>query len=69
MFYLTTHSTFYLPSYGVGYIVKNNLDSERENPLPTLQNLLRLAAMVLYMHHPSDMIVHTMAFVTPAVEH
>ena len=35
MFYLTTHSThFILRLYGVGYMVKDHLDSERGNPLP-----------------------------------
>ena len=25
--------------------------------------------MASYMHHPTDRIIHTMAFVTPVVEH
>ena len=29
----------------------------------------RLTARVFYMHHPTDRITHTMAFVTPVVEH
>ena len=29
----------------------------------------RLTARVVYMHHPTDKIVHTMAFVTPVVEY
>ena len=28
----------------------------------------RLAAMVLYMHYPTDRITHTTAFVTPVVQ-
>ena len=31
MFYLTTHNTFYLRLYGVGYMVKYH--SDRGNPL------------------------------------
>ena len=34
MFYLTTHSTFYLRLYGVRHMIKDHLDSERGNPLP-----------------------------------
>ena len=34
MFYLTTHSTFYLRLYGVGHMVKDHSDSERRKPLP-----------------------------------
>ena len=29
----------------------------------------RLAARVLFMHHPTDRIAHTTAFDTPVVEH
>ena len=42
MFYLTTHSTHVLRLYGVGYIVKDNTDSERGNPLLPLHGLLFL---------------------------
>ena len=34
MFYLTTHSTFYLRLYGVRHMVKDHSDSEKGNPLP-----------------------------------
>ena len=52
MFYLTTHSThFILRLYGVRHMVKDHSDSER------------LAARVFYMHHPTDKIAHTTAFV------
>ena len=41
MFDLTMQSThFYLRFYGVGYIVKNNRDIERENQLPPLHGPL-----------------------------
>ena len=33
MFYLTTHSTFYLQLYGVGHMVKDHSDSEKGNLL------------------------------------
>ena len=34
IFYLTTYSTHFLLLYGVRHMVKDNSDSERENPLP-----------------------------------
>ena len=40
-------------------MVKNHSDNERGNPQQGF----------LYMHHPTDRIAHTMAFVTPVVEH
>ena len=49
-------NTFYLRLYGVRHMVK---DSEEGNPLP-LQGLF-------YMHHPTDRITHTTAFVTPVM--
>ena len=62
MFYLMTHSThFILRLYGVGHMVKDHSDSERGNPLPPHG--------FFYMHHPTDRIAHTMAFVTPVVKH
>ena len=37
MFYLTTHPAhFILRIYGVGHLVKDYTDRERENPLPPL---------------------------------
>ena len=62
MFYLMTHSThFILRLYGVGHMVKDHSDSERGNALPPHG--------FFYMHHPTDRIAHTMAFVTPVVKH
>ena len=62
MFFLMTHSThFILRLYGVGHMVKDHSDSERGNPLPPHG--------FFYMHHPTDRIAHTMAFVTPVVKH
>ena len=34
--------TIYLRLYGVGHMIKNQLDSERENPLPSYHELLFL---------------------------
>ena len=66
MFYLTTHSTHFI----YGYMVKDHLDSEREETRSCHMGYsFRLASMVFYMHHPTDRIAHTMAFVTLVVEH
>ena len=55
-------NTFYLWLYGVGNMVKDHSDSERGNPLPP-------HGLLFYMHHPTDRIAHTTAFVTPVVKH
>ena len=57
-----TLNTFYLRLYGV---VKYHTDSKRGNPLP----LHGLQQWFFYMHHPTDRMTHTTAFVTPVVEH
>ena len=71
MFYLTTHSThFILLLYGVWHMVKDHSDSERESPLPPHWLLFPInSKFFFYMHHPTDRIAHTTAFVTPVVEH
>ena len=61
-------NTFYLRLYGVRHMVKDHSDSEKVYPLPPHRLLLSLAAMVFYIHHPTDRITHTTAFVTPVVE-
>ena len=65
-----TLNTFYLRLYGVKHMVKYHTDSERGNPLP-LHGLIFLIKQqgFFYMHHPTDRITHTMAFVTPVMEH
>ena len=35
----------------------------------TVHQMGSLTARVLYMHHPTDRITHTTAFVTPVMEH
>ena len=71
MFYLTTHSTFYLQLYGVRHMVKDHSDSEKGNPLPPHMLLFPINSKgyFFYMHHPTDRIAHTTAFVTPVMEH
>ena len=60
---------FYLRLYGVGHMVKNHSDSERGNPLPPHRLLFPISSKGSFMDHPTDMIAHTTAFVTPVVEH
>ena len=55
-------NTFYLRLYGVRHMVKDHSDSEKGNPLLPHR-------LLFYMHHPTDRITHTTAFVTPVVEH
>ena len=51
-------------------MVKDHSDSEKGNPLPPHRLLLSINSKgFFYMHHPTDRITHTMAFVTPVVEH
>ena len=62
-------NTFYLRLYGAGHMVNDHLDSERGNPLPPHRLLLPINSKHHYMHHPTDRIAHTTAFITPVVEH
>ena len=63
-------NTFYLWSYGARHMVKDHLDSERENTLPSHGLLfLIICNGFFYMHHPTDRIAHTTAFVTPIMEY
>ena len=57
-------NTFYLRLYGVRHMDKDHSDSERGNPLPSHRQ-----QGFFYMHHPTDRIAHTTAFVTPVVDH
>ena len=70
-----THST---PHFIYGYVasdmVKDHSDREREREREETRcrhmgYSFRLAARVLYMHHPTYRMTHTTAFVTPVVEH
>ena len=71
MFYLTTLSThFNYGYYGVRYMVKDHSDSERGNPLPPHGLPFPISSKdYFYMHHPTDRIIHTTAFVIPVMEH
>ena len=63
-------NTFYLWLYGVGLIIKDNSDSEKGNLLLHHELLFLLATTDFFlMHHPTDRIAHTMAFIIPVVEH
>ena len=52
--------TFYLRLYGVGHMVQDHSDSERENPLPPHGLLFRLTARVLLyaQSHRQDSTYH-----------
>ena len=66
-------NTFYLRLYGVGHMVKDHSDSERGNLLPPHGLLFPISSkgsfIPYHMHHTTDRIAHTTAFVTPVVEH
>ena len=62
-------NTFFLRLYDVWHMVKDHSNSERENPVPPHGLLFPINSKVFfYMHHPTDRIAYTMAFVTPVVE-
>ena len=64
-----TLDTFYLWLYGVGHMVKDHSDSEREETdCRHMGYSFRITARFFYMHHPTDRIAHIKAFVTPVVE-
>ena len=51
-------------------MVKDHSDSEKGNPLPPHRLLFPINSKgSFYMHHPTDRIAHTTAFVIPVVEH
>ena len=59
--------TLYLRLYGIRHMVKDHSDSERGNLLPP--HMLPLQAARVILHHYTDRITHTTAFVTPVVGH
>ena len=61
-------NTFYVRFYGVGHMVKHHSDSERGNALPPIRGLLFPIDKGFYWPHPTDMIIHTTALITPTVE-
>ena len=56
--------------YCVGRTVKDHRDNQSGNPLQPLYGLLfSIAEGDLYIHHPTDIILHNTTFATPVVEH
>ena len=59
----------YLRLYDVTHMVKDHSDSKRRNPLPPHRLLFPISSKgSFYMHHPTDRIAHTTAFVTPVFD-
>ena len=50
-------------------MVKDYSDNKRGYLLPPHGLLFLINSKVFYMHHPTDRIAHTTAFVKPVVEH
>ena len=50
-------------------MVKDHSDSESKPAAATWATIFYLHQGFFYMHHPTDWIAHTTAFVTPVVEH
>ena len=70
MFYLTTHSTHFIYGYMASDIwLRTILIVRKETRCRHMGYSFRLTAIFFYMHHPTDRITHTRAFVTPVVEH
>ena len=70
MFYLMTHSTHFIYGYMASDIwLRTILIERKETCCHHIGYSHRLTARVFYMHHPTDRITHTTAFVTPVVEH
>ena len=72
MFYLTTHSTHFIYGYMASDIimVKDHSDNDRRNLLLPHGLLFYISSKgVFYVHHPTDRIAHTTAFVSPVMEH
>ena len=70
MFYLTTHSTHFIYGYMASDIwLKTILIVRKETHCRHIGYSFRLTARFFYMHHPTDRIAHTTAFVTPVVVH
>ena len=64
------YSTHYLRLCGVRHMVKDHSDGERGNPLlPNGLLFLISSKGSFYIHHRTDRIAHTTAFVTPVVVH
>ena len=70
LFYLMTHSTHFIftviqcKTYG-----KGTLRQGEWKPAATTWATLSKKQGFFYMHHPTDRVTHTTAFVTPVMEH
>ena len=64
-----TLNTFNLRLYGVRHMVKDHSNSKRGNPLPPHRLLFLINSKGSFICTIPDRIAHTMAFVTPVVEH
>ena len=60
-------NTFYLRLYGVRRMIKDH-SARKETRCSHMGYSFQLAARFFYMHHPTDRIIHTTAFVIPVVE-
>ena len=60
-----TYNTCTQNMFIYGYMVKDQSDSERGYPLPPHGLLSAYQQGSFYMHHHTDRIIHTTAFVTP----
>ena len=67
MFYVFNDrlNTFYLCLYGIDHMVTNQIGRERKPAATTRATLSEEQQGIFYMHHPTDRMVHTTAFVTP----
>ena len=62
-------NTFNLQLYGIKHMVKDHSDSERGNPLSPHGLLFRISSKSSFICIIPDRITHTMAFVTPVMNH
>ena len=61
-------NTFYLQLYGIRHRVKDHSDSERGNLLLPHGLPILISSKGFYMHHPTDRIAYTTAFVISVVQ-
>ena len=66
---LTTHSTHFIYGYTSDIWLRTILIVRKETRCHHIGYSYRLTARFFYMHHPTDRITHTTAFVTAVVEH
>ena len=65
-----TLKTFYFHKYSICHMVKDHSDSEKGNLLPPHRLPFTINSKGSFiMHYPTEKIAHTMAFVTPVMEH